>query len=188
MPYELADLSELWLLDVVEERQLALLCSMLPGSPAPSREPRYWQGCIGLQGTGGQPRFPEKEQLEEAVRKRTGFNPERLWVTWDGEHQYATTAEGKKMAGDLFPADGIREEWNQENIAALASCYIDWISPSLLTIPYLSNASLARLESRLERQANSEYHWRLYPKILDENKVRVARVWARLQESGSVQQ
>jgi len=186
MPYALADLSELWLLDAVEEQPLALLFSMLPGSRPPSPEPRNWRGCLGLQGTGGQRRFPEIAQLEAAVRKRAGFNPKRLWVTWDGEHQYAKTTEGEEITGDLFPAYGIREEWSQENIAALASRYIDWISPSLLTIPYLSNAGRARLESRLERQANSvEYHWRLYPKILDENKVRVARVRARLQESGS---
>ena len=187
MPYALADLSELWLLDAVEERPLALLFSMLPGSRPPNPEPRYWQGCLGRQGTGGQRRFPEIEQLEAAVRERAGFNPKQLWVTWDGEHQSAKTAEGKKMTGDLFPAYGIREAWNQESIAALASRYIDWISPSLLTIPYLNNASRARLESRLKSQANSvEYHWRLYPKILDEGKVKVARIQARLQESTSL--
>ncbi|MCB1872686.1 MAG: hypothetical protein KDI49_11925, partial [Gammaproteobacteria bacterium] len=68
--------------------------------------------------------------------------------------------------------------------AALVQRYIDWIAPSLLTLPILTDSRRARLESRLGQQARSiEYHWRLYPKVLDENKITAARVQARLRLS-----
>ena len=57
--------------------------------------------------------------------------------------------------------------------------YIDWAAPAFLTLPYLDDAQRTRLESSLSDQALSiEYHWRLYPKILDKNKLIEARVKA----------
>ncbi|HXK57771.1 MAG TPA: hypothetical protein PLZ16_14110, partial [Gammaproteobacteria bacterium] len=62
--------------------------------------------------------------------------------------------------------------------------YIDWIAPSLLTLPSLQDSMRTRLESRLGQQARSvEYHWRLYPKVLDVGKITAARVQARLRLS-----
>ena len=90
-------------------------------------------------------------------------------------------------SGDQFPIYGIREDWSESDVEILVQGYIDWAAPSLLTIPYLDGPSRARLESGLEKQACSiEYHWRLYPEILDESKVAAARVQARLQASERV--
>ena len=64
--------------------------------------------------------------------------------------------------------------------------YIDWAAPALLTLPYLNDSHRTRLESSLSDQAVSiEYHWRLYPKILDNKKLIAARVKAGLQGNGT---
>lgn len=186
IPYKLADNQELWLLDAAEKKPLALLYSKCPGGRSRYPEPRYWKGCIGREGTPGQRRFPEIARLEAAVRSRAGSNPARLWVSWDAGHGRVEDAEGAEIPAERFPVYGIREDGNGKDYEALVGRYIDWVSPALLTIPYLDEACRARLESSLDKQACSiEYHWRLYPAIMDENKITAARVQARLQASAT---
>jgi len=80
-----------------------------------------------------------------------------------------------------FPIYGIREDWSDEKVTALMQRYIDWVAPSLLTLPSLEDSRRARLESRHGQQARSiEYHWRLYPKVLDAKMIAAARVQAKL--------
>lgn len=182
LPFALADRRELWLLDEVQKKPLALLFSMLPEARRPRPEPRYWTGCLGRNGSAGQRRFSEIERLEAQVRKRAGFNIERLWVTWDSERVSAVSDGGKPMQVDEFPLFGIREDWSNREEQELVERYIDWIAPSMLTLPYLDDYRRNRLESRLQKQACSiEYHWRLYPRILDEKKLTAARVQAKLE-------
>jgi len=184
LPFPLRDHSELWLLDEVEKKPLALLFSMLPDASEPSPQPRYWCGSLGREGLAGQRRFPDITRLEAEVRKRAGFNLSTLWVTWDPSRSQAFTAQGRLMGQDTFPVYGIREDWPNEHDMALVEAYIDWIAPSLLTLSYLRDEERDRLESRLRQQATStEYHWRLYPKMLDEKKIMAARVQARLQSA-----
>lgn len=184
LPFALADRRELWLLDEATNKPLALLFAMLPQASAPSPEPRHWKGCLGREGVSGQRRFPEIERLEAEVRKRAGFNLNKLWVTREmpGANELGSSAE--QIGEQAFPVYGISEEWPDKAVAALVQRYIDWIAPSLLTLPSLQDFRRARLESKLEQQARSiEYHWRLYPKVLDANKITAARVQARLRLS-----
>ena len=186
LPFALADRRELWLLDAQQKKPLVLLFSMLPEAKRPRPEPRYWKGCLG-RGTAGQFRFPEIDRLEMQVRKRVSFNIERLWVTWDSEHKAVVSDDGKPLAGEEFPVFGIREDWDDQTDQQRVASYIDWISPAQLTLPYLDDERRSRLETRLAKQAVSvEYHWRLYPKILDASKLKAVRVQAKLQRSGLI--
>ncbi|MES9834493.1 MAG: hypothetical protein ABW139_19860 [Candidatus Thiodiazotropha sp. DIVDIV] len=182
LPFPLNDHRELWLLDGVEQKPLALLMSMVPGSDFSNQKPRYWRGCLEKQGIGGQHQFAEIDPLEREVRKRAGFNISRLWVTWDSLRTEAETDQGVRFSRDVFPSFGISEHWQEERNYKLVQRYIDWISPALLTLPNLNETERARLESSLDRRAcRIEYYWRLYPKILDTKKIVSARVQARLQ-------
>lgn len=184
LPFALADQRELWLLDTFQKKPLALLCAMLPEANHPRPEPRFWKGCLGRKGSAGQRRFPEIEKLERQVRERAGFNIKRLWVTWDSKRTFAVTDSGKQLPIDDFPVFGIREEWSDKTMENLVQHYIDWTAPSLLTLPYLAESNRSRLESSLSQQALSiEYHWRLYPKILDRSKLNAARIQAKLQNA-----
>ncbi len=186
LPFSLADRRELWLLDEQQKKPLALLLSMLPEASRPRPEPRYWKGYLG-RSTPGQSRFPEIEHLEIQVRKRASFNINRCWVTWDSEHTTGVTDDDKPIARDEFPVFGIREDWNDKTDQKRVASYIDWTSPALLTLPYLNDERRSRLETRLVKQAiRVEYHWRLYPKILDASKLKTVRVQAKLQSSGLI--
>jgi hypothetical protein len=181
LPFALADHRELWLLDEKQQKPLALLMSMLPESTLHSQKPRYWKGCLQSAGVGTQHRFAEIDRLEMEVRKRAGFNPDCLWVTWDTDHNQGETIQGEHLSRDLFPAFGIAEDWADESNKSLVQSYIDWMAPALLTLPYLNKTERTRLESNLHKRAcRIEYYWRLYPRILDKKKLVSARVQARM--------
>lgn len=186
LPFPLRDHSELWLLDEVEKKPLALLFSILPDASPPRPQPHYWCGSWHSDDLVGQRRFPEIEWLEAAVRERAGFNRSTLWLTRDPTWTQAYTADGRVFERAALPVYGVSEEWPSEHDSALVARYIDWIAPSLLTLSYLQDDERDRLESSLQQQATSiEYHWRLFPKILDEKKLTAARVQARLQSGES---
>jgi hypothetical protein len=182
LPFPLADRHELWLLDAQQRRPLALLHALLPGVTAPRPEPRRWSASLGRMGVAAQRRFPQAHELEAQVKARAGFNTRRVWVSWNAERSAIVESSASLgLDGDL-PVFGIREEWPDPEDRARVQRYIDWTAPALLTLPYLSDAERARLESRISGQAVSiEYHWRLYPKVLDVNKLTAARVQASLQ-------
>jgi hypothetical protein len=182
LPYALADRRELWLLDAEQQKPLALLHAMLPDANPPRPEPRYWTACLGQQGVAGQRRFPGTVELESQVKARAGFNINRAWVTWNPERTNLVAGDSSLMQDDEFPAFGIREDWPDREKQQRVQRYIDWAAPAFLTLPYLNDAQRTRLESSLSDQAVSiEYHWRLYPKILDKNKLIAARVKSGLQ-------
>lgn len=184
IPFALADQRELWLLDKRRKKPLALLYAMQPGAEVPGPMPRYWTACLGRAGVGGQRRFPEIDRLHAAVRREAGFNLQHLWVNWDTKRVSVKSDSGENLNAADFPVFGIREDWPDRELQELVRRYIDWIAPSLLTLPYLQDVQRARLEASLSKQACSvEYHWRTYPKLLDPDKITEARVRARLQES-----
>jgi len=186
LPFPLQDRRELWLLDEAEEKPLALLYSALLDAGLPKPPPRYWCGSWSRDDLAGQRRFGEIKRLEAEVRKRAGYNVSTLMVTWDPARTQVHTAEGRLFGRDSFPVYGIREEWPDENNEVLVEAYVNWIAPSLLTLPYLQDEERGRLESVLRHQASSiEYHWRLYPRILDEENIIAARVQARLQNANT---
>ncbi|MEW8624988.1 MAG: hypothetical protein AB2551_04495 [Candidatus Thiodiazotropha sp.] len=186
LPFPLTDRRELWLLDQTERKPLALLMSMRPGPRHSNHKPRYWRGCLERSGVGGEHRFAEIDRLERLVRKRAGFNVNHLWVTWDADRLYAETDQGERLNQAIFPSFGLTEDWPDEQSRELVQRYLEWIAPALLTLPTLQEEERRRLESNLGRRASRiEYYWRLYPTILDREKILATRVQARLATDNS---
>ncbi len=187
VPFSLRDDRELWLLDGKEKKPLALLFSMLPDALPPSNRLHHWHGCRAGDGTPGHRPFPDTRCLETAVRERAGFNTSTRWITWNSSRTAALSDDGATIDAGDFPTCGLREDWPDAQEMSLVSRYIEWIAPSLLTLPYLPGVQRAWLESSLMKQASSiEYHWRLYPEVLDRAKIQAARVASKIQ--GSEQQ
>lgn len=182
LPLPLIDRRELWLLDEQQRQPLALLYAVPPETPKPSPEPRRWLACFGREGVAGQRRFPQTEMLESQVRRRAGFVRRRLWVEWDESRTEAIGEDGRVLPVAQFPSCGLREDWPAHEESERVAAYLRWIAPSLLTLPWLSDERRRWLEQSLSLQAVSiEYHWRLYPRILQPEQLRAARVQTRLQ-------
>lgn len=184
LPFKLADQRELWLFDSDNQQPLALLATATANSALPSPEPKYWSASIGTQGMPSQNRYPAASELEELVRQRAGFNIHKHWVTRQADGSGISETRATPMNAELFPVFLLSEHWPEAQQAKLASDYLEWIAPCLLTLQHLSGRDRARMERCLSIQAVSvEHHWHLYPEMIDENAVLAARVQNRLQQA-----
>ena len=184
LPFTLEDRLELWLFDQADRKPLALLASAIPGDKLPSPEPRYWKSHIGADGVPSQHKFPAAGDIEAMVKKRAGFNIHKHWVTRNEDGSGLIEASNTGLNAEAFPVYLLAEEWPEPGQTTLAREYIDWISPSLLTLHHLHRQARARLEKSLNVQAVSvEHHWHLYPEIIDEHCINAARVQCRLEKS-----
>ncbi|MGI9320839.1 MAG: hypothetical protein ACR2O5_05450, partial [Thiogranum sp.] len=163
---------------------LALLASAIPGSTLPSPEPRYWTSHIGAEGVPSQRRYPDAGALEALVKQHAGFNITKHWITRRDDGSGIVEAGDRIMNAGVFPVFLLTEDWPEARQAKLAGKYIEWVSPSLLTLQHLGRHERERMENSLNIQAVSvEHHWHLYPEIIDENCIGAARVQCRLQKA-----
>jgi hypothetical protein len=183
IPFKLIDTRELWLFDKEERRPLVLLASLKPGDKPPSPEPKYWKSCLGANGVASQYRFPDAGELEKLIEHTASSNICKYWVNREQDNGILER-DGKSIKVDAFPSYLICENWPNEKETSLVNNYIAWIAPSLLSLQHLSCEERDRLESCLNVQAISvEHHWHLYPDLLDEKKLKAARVQCRFQTS-----
>jgi hypothetical protein len=183
LPFTLQDTRELWLLDAEQQQPLALLASIRPAESAPRPEPRYWSSSLGQHGAASQWRFPQSTELEAQVKHRAGFNLDKRWYTRESAQDTYCDDMGNRLQGDTFPRLLLRKDWPEASERDRATNYLQWIASALLTLQHLNDAERAELESQLGTQAASiEHHWRVYPKVLDQQKLNACRVQAQLLE------
>ena len=187
VPFRLIDNRELWLYDSDDRQPLVLLASAIADSRLPSPEPRYWASCIGADGMESQRRFPESRELEAMVKQRTGFNINKHWIVRQDDGSGVNEKQDMSFEADIFPSFLVTLDWDDTDQKRLATEYIDWISPSLLTLQRLDKSERLRLENTLAIQAKSvEYHWSLYPDVIDADLLNAARVKSRLLQTNEV--
>ena len=186
LPFKLIDNRELWLFDREEKRPIALLASQGHDTKPLSPEPKYWKSCLGANGMASQYRYPEADILEQLIERTASSNICKYWVNRADDGGGILEAGGRSMQPCEFPSYLISEDWLSAEQVSLVSGYIEWTAPTLLTLQHLNNDERERLEGYLHVQAISvEHHWRLYPEIMDEKKLKAARVQCRLQKSCS---
>jgi hypothetical protein len=184
LPFKLVDDQELWLFDSDNHQPLALLAASSAHSKRPSPEPKYWSCSIGANGVPSQRRYPAATELELRVKQRAGFNINKSWISRQPDGSGINTFTHEIIDRAAFPSFLLTEDWPDSKDTRLASGYVDWISPSLLTLQSLERPERERLENSLNIQAISvEHHRHLYPEIIDHMSVKAARVQCRLQKS-----
>lgn len=184
VPFRLIDNRELWLYDSNDEQPVVLLASVTANDRLPTPEPRYWASCIGVDGIESQRRFPRSRELEAMVRQRAGFNINKHWISRQEDGSGVDERVGTSIPAQLFPTYLLTLEWQESWQVELVHEYIDWISPSLLTLQQLNQSERIQLECAMEIQARSiEYHWQLYPQVIDKGRLDAARVKSRLQQA-----
>lgn len=184
LPFKLEDSQELWLFDSDDRLPLALLASVTAESKRPSPEPKYWSSCIGAIGVPSQRRFPAASELEEQVKQRAGFNIHKHWVIRQDDNSGIIETSGTRIDAEALPAFLVTEDWPEAEQSTRVRKYLEWISPSLLTLQRLSENERVQMEKSLSIQAISvEHHRHLYPEIIDEKHLTAARVQCRLLKS-----
>ena len=91
---------------------------------------------------------------------------------------------GTRIDAEALPAFLVTEDWPEAEQSTRVRKYLEWISPSLLTLQRLSENERVQMEKSLSIQAISvEHHRHLYPEIIDEKHLTAARVQCRLLKS-----
>ncbi|MCG6965592.1 MAG: hypothetical protein LJE59_03710 [Chromatiaceae bacterium] len=124
------------------------------------------------------------EQLERQVRQ---LGQHRAWFRrlpgGGGERIDPAQGSGALSAGD-FPALGLKVDWKDQGARQLATDYLAWQAPRLLTLQHIDDAQRAWLEPHACRRAvELAAVYRLIPRMLDPARIEAARVEARLRKS-----
>jgi hypothetical protein len=189
LPFRLVDNHELWLFDSEDKEPLALLASARENSLHPSPEPKYWTSCIGAHGVQSQQKFPNANKLEDMVKQRAGFNIKKHWIARQEDGSGMDQKREVIYESAEFPSFLLTLNWQEQEQEDVAREYIEWISPSLLTLQNLAQQERAKAESTLDIQATSvEYHWHLYPEVIDGGKLDTARVKGLLQKTNPMKE
>ncbi len=166
LPFPLADHWEQWLLDQAGE-PLAQLASSLEAPRAEADGAAWWRA---------DPADPGSPHLERAVAAAAGPEPRARWLQRPGA--------GEPAPG--CPRLPLRQPDPSPETTAAYGAWLARLAPRLLTLPDLDDALRVRLERvAADRPLELARYWRLYPKVIDPERLNQARVEARLRRANS---
>jgi hypothetical protein len=206
LPFPLEPELELWLLDG-DGIPLALLGTALPqtdlgevaavdwtaggrGDERPFVSPSL--ASQGLSERDASGRRYHVEALERLVAQRAGSRRLAQWFRIQGEealgldHRADPSLRGRRLTRSDLPPLTIRTQWEEGFARGLVDEYLAWLAPYLLTLPGLPDPVRRDLEVKAVRHALLvENLWRLYPRVLDPELIKRARIEARLRRSAA---
>lgn len=201
LPFPLEPELERWLLDPDGE-PLALIATALRdadlgdlpcvdwsaggrGEERPFVSPRPRAQGADQRDASDRPRHIEP--IERLIAEAAGAPRMGQWFRLDAEGALGLAEgapaglAGRRLPLGALPVLTLRTRWPREADSALVQEYLNRLSPYLLTLPGLSDEERQGLESAAARHAPAlDASWRLYPRILDPDLIRRARVEARL--------
>jgi hypothetical protein len=203
LPFPQIDHVELWLLDKISGRPLALLQTR---NSAPAAEPAvdavWWPFLVGdtdfraecLRGRdAARPDLawpvPHRDVLARQVNEAARPHSLAQWFvrTPDGHGKglkglhLPAEFRGRILGKEVFPELLVEENWTDATASALVREYHDWNAAALLTHLDLTADTRRRLESAACRRPEKLLEvFRLIPEFVDRAKLDVALVQARL--------
>jgi len=200
VPFPLAEELEQWLLDT-EGQPLALIATTPDARSLAEAGAREWSaggrgerafdsGALTRDGTTPPDRLGQVGALERLIRDSAGPQPQTQWFRREVdariglEHGAPPELAGRTLPDAAFPALMLRTTWPDAAAAALVADYIAWLSPYLLTLPWLDDAIRAELEhAAVHHAVVVDAIWRLYPKVVEPELLAQARVEAKLRRA-----
>lgn len=201
LPFALADILELWLLDAHECKPLALMASALPERTPAQAVALQWRAALGgddtfrsssLSADGAVSHMPHRTVLDRCVQRAAGPRPQAQWFR-RGEDRSGVGLDragldlglaGRRLTADQFPELLLRTGWDTAQERDLVHDYHEWHAANLLTHTGLSRATRAALERAACRQAAKLFRVRyVLPEVLDTESLRVAMVEAVMRQS-----
>lgn len=206
LPFPLGPELELWLLDG-EGLPLALLATAPPDTDLEEVTATEWVAggrgderpfmspslaAQGLAERDASGRRPHVEALERLVARRAGPRRRVQWFRVQGEevlgldHRADPPLRGRRLTRADLPTLSLRAEWEEEPAQRLVQEYLAWLAPYLLTLPDLPDPVRGDLEAKAVHHALLvDALWRLYPRVLDSELIKRARIEARLRRSAA---
>lgn len=203
LPFPPADVVELWLLNKMSGRPLALLQTRRSPAAADSVDDGVWRPfrlddadfhaeCLRAQDAARPAQawpVPHRDVLARQVNEAARPYPMAQWFV-RGPEGGSIGMGGLRVPGkfrervltqDAFPELLVDEDWPDATQRALVREYHDWNAAALLTHPGLTRATRRRLEAAAARRPEKLLEViRLVPEFVDRARLEVTLVQARL--------
>jgi hypothetical protein len=186
LPFDAADDDEYWLLDDSDGFPLALLQTRVAHEHRDLvNQHRSWVAMPAaqleipnLEESRGVYVPPVNYRLERAVEQRAGSRPRAIWLRRDNPESTARS----------LPSCLLREDWQDEEERQLCASYINRLAPRLLMLPELPRETRRRLEiAACVHVFDVERFHGVYPEVVDDARLKAARVEAKLRRSNSME-
>jgi len=194
VPFELVDRYEYWLLDKNGGLPLALLKAQ-QGEPTDGSLTSKWIATPQQQRTfpscaydGEGPELTSSDHLEQQVNQHSGHQYPARWFYRENDGSGVAVTERidsspipQKLSAIDFPELLLQEQWIDNNQQQLARDYLAWLSPHMLTLQHISDATRERLETAaMKRPETTATLYHLIPKIISKDKLTSIRIQAKL--------
>ena len=201
IPFDFTDTYELWLLDEEHRQPLALLDSVCSEQEIHLHASLNWKAgnrCQKYFNSNVMPAAKEETHadiLNQLVNARAGKNPAAQWF-YRRDDRYGIGLSvinisekniGRELSPRMFPRMFVEQQWNTDSERALFVDFINWLSPWLLLMDFLSDSQRKSFETTARQHALlvDEMHL-LYPKVINEKDINAARVEAAFRKAAPV--
>ena len=203
VPFDLADNYELWLLDKYMAQPLALLHSECFQSELSEPEHIPWTSGLLCRESFQSTYLFENEVIDKSINHAqwlteqiniaAGTQPRVQWFLRDKNRNGIglkcscknSQLEGRSVPKEFFPKLLINRKWVNKPVSTVVNDYLGWHSPWLLLLQHFGDATRALLEGiACKQQALTvDAQQQLYPKIVNEEIIKAARVEALMRKS-----
>lgn len=198
--FPLADLIELWLLDAKHRLPLALLASTLGRDKHCPIRTVEWIGSFAYDREGMSSESAEslteelRVSIERLVNTTSGTPGQAQWfertrsgagIGLDGV-RLNPNLRNRRLSARQFPQLPLREDWPDQVETDMVHDFHAWQAPTLLTLPNLTNETRYDLEYFACRRPLTLFSLhRLYPEIIQKDRVTKALVEARIRNANA---
>ena len=178
LPFKQFDHYECWLIDSLTSLPLAMINSVTHDFMIPHCQPKRWQAIPQQKSLCSLPKsltLANIKTLEKSINQQTKHF---IWFKRNIDRSGISVTDNKyTLPTDIFPELLINEDLLSESVNSIASDFINWQSPRLLSLHFLSPDSRSRLEQAAQHYALDTYkRLNIYPNTLSDkilNKILV---------------
>jgi hypothetical protein len=181
IPFEVADHYEYWLLDGEDDSPLALLHTCVDESETQIHTPPpVWRAIsaaeLPVADPGAQDETfyqpPVNYRLQQQIEAQAGNKPRGAWF------------KRTNTDSDNFPPCLIKDQWDNAESQRLCDLYLERLAPRLLMLTSLPSKLRQHLENSASQYAiEVDNFYNLYPEVINDKLLKIARVEARLRKA-----
>lgn len=198
IPFNLEDRVELWLMDS-NKLPLALLASVVREDLSRNIKVDKWWATMPSEGGFHSPVLEKKGYPNSAhgsVRGHANCIEKQVMDLASGYQWFIRSGDGSGrmfvnesnssddqhvFKHEWFPDFTVRHSWENEEITAVVSDWIQWSAPRLLTLQDLDDTTRDSLEHAARPNAMLvDETFRLYPRVINDDLIESARVEIRI--------